>query len=47
MVSAAPEHVSLGYAVLGWVMRAPVLSWLVQLLVDAVGGGPRRIPRVR
>lgn len=43
-VGAALEHVSLGYAAVGWLIRTPGLSWLVQLLADAVGGGPRKIP---
>lgn len=42
-VAAALEHVSLGYALLGWIMRAPVIAGLLQLLVDAAGGGPRSI----
>jgi len=39
-VGVALEHVSLGYALLGWLMRAPGLAWFVQVLADAVGGGP-------
>lgn len=42
-VAAALEHVSLGWALVGWTMRAPVLGWFLQLLVDACGGGPRTI----
>lgn len=44
-IGAALEHVSLGYAVAGWVIRAPGLAWCVQLLADAVGGGPRAAVR--
>lgn len=44
-LGAALEHLSLGYAVLGWLIRAPGLAWLVQVLADAVGGGPREIAR--
>ncbi|OHV04153.1 methyltransferase family protein [Mycobacterium talmoniae] len=43
-VGAALAHVSLGYAVLGWLLRAPGLSGLLQLLADAVGAGPRGVP---
>jgi protein-S-isoprenylcysteine O-methyltransferase Ste14 len=42
-VGAALEHISLGWAGVGWLMRAPVLGWLVQLLADAVGAGPRAV----
>lgn len=38
----ALEHVHLGWALAGWVVRLPVLCGIVQVLVDAVGGGPRR-----
>lgn len=44
-IGAALEHISLGWAVVGWVVRAPVLSWFVQLLADAVGAGPRPVSR--
>ncbi|WP_158636072.1 methyltransferase family protein [Tsukamurella sputi] len=37
------EHLGLGWAVVGWVLRAPVLSPLLQVTVDALGGGPRRL----
>lgn len=42
-IGGALEHVSLGWALLGWIMRAPILGWFLQLLVDASGGGPRRL----
>lgn len=44
-VGAALEHIGIGWAVVGWVMRAPGLGWLVQLLADAVGAGPRSVSR--
>lgn len=44
-IGAALEHISLGWAVVGWLMRAPVLVWFVQLLADAVGAGPRALNR--
>lgn len=40
---AALEHVSLGYAMVGWLLRAPVLASFLQLLADAVGAGPRSV----
>lgn len=42
-IGAALEHIDLGWAVVGWLMRAPVLAWFVQLLADAVGAGPRPV----
>nr|WP_296768345.1 hypothetical protein [Rhodococcus sp. (in: high G+C Gram-positive bacteria)] len=42
-IGAALEHLSLGWAILGWLFRAPVFAWFLQLLVDATGGGPRSI----
>jgi hypothetical protein len=44
-VARALEHVHLGWAVLGWTMRLPVMRPILQLIVDASGGAPRRIPR--
>lgn len=44
-VGAALEHLSLPWALVGWTMRAPVIAWLVQLVVDAFGGGPRTLTR--
>ena len=40
-IGAALEHLGLGWALVGWLMRAPVLASFVQLLADAVGAGPR------
>jgi protein-S-isoprenylcysteine O-methyltransferase Ste14 len=42
-IAAALEHVSLGWAVLGWILRAPILGWFLQMLVDAAGGAPRTV----
>ncbi len=41
----ALEHVNLALAFLGWTIRLPVVGEFVQLLTDAVGGGPRELPR--
>jgi hypothetical protein len=35
------EHLHLGWAFLGWLLRLPVVCQVVQLLVDALGGAPR------
>lgn len=42
----ALEHINLAWALVGWTVRLPLVRELVQLLVDASGGGPRRVPRV-
>ena len=39
----ALEHVHLGWAFIGCVLRLPIVCQSVQLLVDASGGGPRRL----
>lgn len=39
----ALEHLNLGWAVTGWILRLPVVCALVQLIGDAVGAGPRRV----
>jgi protein-S-isoprenylcysteine O-methyltransferase Ste14 len=45
-MARALEHISLPWALLGFAARLPVLRCLLQVLVDAVGGGPRQIPTV-
>ena len=44
-VARALEHIHLGWALWGWVMRLPGLQALLQGIVDASGGGPRVVPR--
>lgn len=44
-VARAVEHTGLVGAYLGWLVRLPVLAGLLQLLVDAAGGGPRTVTR--
>jgi protein-S-isoprenylcysteine O-methyltransferase Ste14 len=38
------EHVNLAWAMVGWCLRLPGLDWLVQLIADTLGAGPRDIP---
>ncbi|NMD56259.1 MULTISPECIES: methyltransferase family protein [Tsukamurella] len=38
------EHLGLGWAVVGWVLRAPLIAPILQVAADALGGGPRRLP---
>src|SRR5207248_2717898 len=45
-LARALEHVHLGWALVGWTLRLPVLNSVAQLLVDASGGGPRRVGRI-
>jgi protein-S-isoprenylcysteine O-methyltransferase Ste14 len=40
----ALEHVHLGWALLAWALLLPGVGRFVQLVVDAMGGGPRREP---
>ncbi|MFD4369675.1 methyltransferase family protein [Rhodococcus sp. NPDC058521] len=44
-VGLALEHTHLGWAILGWLMRAPGLASFVQLVADATGAGPRPLGR--
>ena len=44
-VSRALEHIHLGWAFVGWVIRLPMIGAFVQLVADAVGGEARRVPR--
>jgi len=39
------EHLQFAWAFAGWTMRLPLVRQSLQLLTDAVGGEPRRIPR--
>ena len=45
-LARALEHVHLGWTLLGFLLRLPVVAQLAQLLVDASGGEPRRIAHV-
>jgi len=44
-LARALEHLNFGWALIGCVMRLPLVREFVQLLVDAAGGGPRLIRR--
>jgi protein-S-isoprenylcysteine O-methyltransferase Ste14 len=44
-LARALEHLHLGWAFAGMVLRLPVIRPCVQRLVDATGGGARHIPR--
>jgi protein-S-isoprenylcysteine O-methyltransferase Ste14 len=39
------EHINLAYAWMGMLMRLPMVCAVLQLIVDATGGGPRRLQR--
>lgn len=45
-VARSLEHLSLGWAILGWTMLLPGLRQLIQLVLDAVGAGPRTLAAV-
>lgn len=40
------EHLHLGWALLGCLLRLPVMAEIMQFLVDASGGAPRTLPKV-
>lgn len=40
-IARALEHIHFGWALMAFVIRLPIVSPLIQLLVDASGGGPR------
>jgi len=40
----ALEHIHLGWAYLGMLIRLPIINQFIQLVVDASGGGPQVIP---
>ncbi len=42
-LARALEHIHLGWAIVSWSIRLPLVRSLIQLLVDSVGGGPRQI----
>jgi protein-S-isoprenylcysteine O-methyltransferase Ste14 len=44
-IGRALEHLHLGCALLGMFVRLPGIRETIQLVTDASGGGPRRVPR--
>lgn len=42
-VARSLEHLNLGWALLGWTMLFPGIRQLIQLVLDAVGAGPRKL----
>jgi hypothetical protein len=42
-ISRALEHIHLGWALIGFACRLPIVASFVQLLADASGAQPRRI----
>ena len=46
-IGRALEHTHLGWAMIGFAIRLPIVCAIVQLIVDASGGGPREIPRAQ
>ncbi len=43
-IARALEHIHLGWALVGFFLRIPVIRPLVQILADACGAEPRRLP---
>lgn len=46
-VARALEHIHLGWALLGCLLRLPVICQFAQLLADASGGEPRKIASIK
>ncbi|GAB10813.1 hypothetical protein GOARA_063_00120 [Gordonia araii NBRC 100433] len=44
-LGAVLVHLNLAWAIAGWVVATPGISHVLQILVDACGGGPRRVVR--
>jgi len=42
-LSRAVEHLNLAWALVGMFVRLPGVCWLLQLVTDASGGGPKRV----
>ena len=43
-VGAVMTHLNLAWAIVGWLISAPVIAQFLQLLIDASGGAPRDLP---
>ncbi len=46
-IGRALEHINFAWAFAGMAMRLPLVSYVLQAIVDASGGGPQRIRRKR
>jgi hypothetical protein len=46
-LARALESIHLGWAFVGWTLRLPIVRQVVQLLVDAAGGGPHHLTTTR
>jgi hypothetical protein len=46
-VARALEHLHIGWALLGCLLRLPVICQFAQFLTDASGGEPRKIAATR
>ena len=44
-VGRALEHIHLGWAMIGWTIRLPLVRPFLRILMDSVGAGPRLVPR--
>lgn len=42
-VARSLEHATLPWAVVAWIARLPLIEPVLQLVTDAVGGGPRTV----
>lgn len=42
-VARSLEHATLPWAVVAWIARLPLIEHVLQLVTDAVGGGPRPV----
>jgi hypothetical protein len=46
-IGRALEHINFAWAFAGMAMRLPLVSYVLQAIIDASGGGPQRIRRGR
>ena len=44
-LARALEHINIFWAIIGGFIRLPIISYLLQLIVDSIGGGPRKVCR--
>ena len=46
-IGRALEHINFAWAFAGMAMRLPLVSYVLQAIIDASGGGPQRIRRLQ